>query len=325
VADAHGAVRENRPSRFRISVIVQNRYTLDPGLMTGKQFKETAYVPAGFDLYRRVKGGERADLRRRAHRTAQRRSLLRPGAVERRRGAVMSRPRSFAILLGAAAAVVAVGVGRHGRGGMGRRVPGGILIGDAALYDALGHRLLLGSLLDWIAADVAVVVPESARVLEVGCGPGRLSIRLARRYGLDVTGLDLDPAMIERARANAERSRDGDERRPEFIVGDVASLAFPDGSFDLVVSTLSMHHWADPTAGLAEIGRVLRPDGRALVWDFRAGPVPLHGRLPDPVEQVNGSPLRVVGAAPWRWPWRFDLLQRIELARAVDVPRHAGT
>jgi hypothetical protein len=52
---------------------------------------------------------------------------------------------------------------------------------------------------------------------------------------------------------------------------------------------------------------VLRPDGRALVWDFRAGPVPLHGRLPDPVEQVNGSPLRVAGAAPWRWPWRFDL------------------
>jgi SAM-dependent methyltransferase len=169
----------------------------------------------------------------------------------------MSRPRSFAILLEAAAAVVAVGVVRHGCGGMGRRVPGGILIGDAALYDALGHRLLLGSLLDRIAADVAVVVPESARVLEVGCGPGRLSIRLARRYGLDVTGLDLDPAMIERARANAERSRDGDERRPEFIVGDVASLAFPDGSFDLVVSTLSMHHWADPTAGLAEIGRVL--------------------------------------------------------------------
>jgi hypothetical protein len=57
VADASGAVRENRPSRVRISVIVQNRYTLDPGLMTGKQIKETAHVPAGFDLYRRVKGG----------------------------------------------------------------------------------------------------------------------------------------------------------------------------------------------------------------------------------------------------------------------------
>jgi ubiquinone/menaquinone biosynthesis C-methylase UbiE len=78
-----------------------------------------------------------------------------------------------------------------------------------------------------------------------------------------VTGLDLDPAMIERARANAERSQDGDERRLEFIVGDVASLSFPDGSFDLVVSTLSMHHLADPKAGLAEVGRVLRPGAEA--------------------------------------------------------------
>jgi ubiquinone/menaquinone biosynthesis C-methylase UbiE len=109
-------------------------------------------------------------------------------------------------------------------------------------------------------------------VLDVGCGPGRLSILLARRHALGVTGLDLDPAMIERARRNADRAEDGEGRRPSFLVGDVASLAFPDGSFDLVVSTLSMYHWADPAAGLAEIGRVLRPGGRALVWDFRAAP-----------------------------------------------------
>jgi hypothetical protein len=72
----------------------------------------------------------------------------------------MSRPRSFAILLGAATAVVAVGVVRRGRRGMGGRVPGGILIGDAAFYDALSHRLLLGSLFDRVAADVAAVAPR---------------------------------------------------------------------------------------------------------------------------------------------------------------------
>ena len=65
-----------------------------------------------------------------------------------------------------------------------------------------------------------------------------------------MTGLDLDPAMIERARANAERSGHGGERRPSFLVADVSSLAFPDASFDAIVSTLSMHHWTDPTAGL---------------------------------------------------------------------------
>jgi len=241
----------------------------------------------------------------------------------------MGRPRRLVILLGAAATAVAVV--RHARGAAtGRRAPGGILIGDAVVYDALSHRLVLGSLFGRIAADIAAVAPDGARVLEVGCGPGRLSIRLARQHGLDVTGLDLDPAMIQRARANADRPGNGDERRPSFLVGDVASLAFPDGSFDLVVSTLSMHHWADPTAGLAEIGRVLRPGARALVWDFRPGvrPHPFgprHAHMPDPVEHAHGSPLRVVSATPWRWPWRFNLTQRIELVRADGSPGHSGT
>ena len=143
----------------------------------------------------------------------------------------MARLRTFVILLGAAAAAVAIV--RHGRGAVtGRRVPGGILIGDAVVYDALS-RLVLGSLFGRIAADVADGAPDGARVLEVSCGPGHLSIRLARRHGLDVTGLDLDPAMIRCARANADRPGDGDERRPSFLIGDVASLAFPGGSFDL--------------------------------------------------------------------------------------------
>jgi SAM-dependent methyltransferase len=227
---------------------------------------------------------------------------------------MIARPRTL-VIIGATAAAGTLVV-RHAHGAMGQRVHGGILIRDAALYDAISHRLLLGSLFERIAADVAAVAPDGARVLEVGCGPGRLSILLARRHGLDVTGLDLDPAMVERARANAARSAEQHGRKPSFLVGDVASLAFPDRSFDLVVSTLSMHHWADPMAGLAEIGRVLRPGGLALVWDFRAGRVPLHGHLPDPVEHAHGSPLRVVTATPWRWPWWFRLMQRIELGRA---------
>ena len=228
--------------------------------------------------------------------------------------------RKSVILLGAAAAVVAAVVRHvvrhyHGVAKM-RRAPGGTLIGDTVAYDRFS-RLMLGSFYWPIAADVAEVAPDGARVLEVGCGPGHLSIRLAHEYGLDVTGLDLDPAMIERARANADRA--GNERLPSFVVGDVASLPFPDESFDLVVSTMSMHHWANPTAGLAEIDRVLRPGGRALVWDFRRGFVPFHARMPDPVEHTHGSPLRVVGVTPWRWPWRFNFIQRIELVR-TDTP-----
>jgi SAM-dependent methyltransferase len=238
---------------------------------------------------------------------------------------VKSRTRTFVILLGAVAAAAAgVAVVRHWHGAAkGRRVLGGTLIGNAVAYDEMS-RLVLGSFFGPIAADVAAAAPDGARVLEVGCGPGHLSIRLARQHGLDVTGLDLDPAMIERARANAGRSEDGDERGPSFIVGDVAALPFPDESFDLVVSTMSMHHWADPTAGLAEIDRVLRPGARALIWDFRPGFQPFHGDLPDPVEHTQSSPLRVLDATPWRWPWRFNLIQRMELVRAGDQPGNSG-
>ena len=229
----------------------------------------------------------------------------------------------MAMLLGVVAASAAViAVVRHGRGAAkGRKVPGGILIGDAAAYDAMS-RLVLGSLFGSIAADVAAVAeataPDGARVLEVGCGPGHLSIRLARQHGLDTTGLDLDPAMIERARANAGRAGQGFGRLPSFLVGDVASMPFPEGSFDLVVSTLSMHHWADPAASLAEFDRVLRPGARALVWDFRQGFLPFHGRMPDPVEHAHGTPLRLVSATPWRWSWGFNLTRRIELVRADE-------
>ena len=237
----------------------------------------------------------------------------------------MVQPRKLVILAGAAAAALAVL--RRGRHAARRhQVPGGILIGDTVLYDTLS-RLLLGPFLARIAADVAAVAPDGARVLEVGCGPGHLSTRLAH-HGFDVTGLDLDPAMIARARANTDRPGKGDQRRPSFLVGDVASLAFPDGSFDLVVSTLSMHHWTDPTAGLAEIGRVLRPGARALIWDFRPGvrPHPFgprHAHMPDPADHTSGtsgSPLQVVIATPWPWPWRFNLTQRIELVRADSHP-----
>jgi ubiquinone/menaquinone biosynthesis C-methylase UbiE len=206
-------------------------------------------------------------------------------------------------------------------------VAGGILIGHAGVYDAL-TRLLLGPLYRRIAADVAAAAPAGARVLEVGCGPGHLSIRLAR-HGFAVTGLDLDQAMIARARANADRPGNSDQRRPSLLVGDVAALAFPGGSFDLVVSTLLMHHWADPTGGLAEIARVLRPGARALIWDFRPGvrPHPFgprHAHIPDPVDHTRGSRLRVVNATPWPWPWRFTLTQRIELVRADGAPKPPG-
>jgi ubiquinone/menaquinone biosynthesis C-methylase UbiE len=189
------------------------------------------------------------------------------------------------------------------------------LIADARGYDKLSG-FLFGRLFQAIAADIASETPPGSRILEAGCGPGHLSIRLARDHQLDVTGIDLDPSMIARARANAERSAWNQWRPPRFDVGNAAAMTFGGASFDLVVSTLSMHHWSDAPAGLAEVARVLRPGGKALIWDLKAGSVPFHTHAPDPARHVHASPLRIVSNTPWRWPWRLSFLQRLELARA---------
>jgi SAM-dependent methyltransferase len=221
--------------------------------------------------------------------------------------------RGRPVILVALAVGIVVAVARRVRGhGAGIHVPGGILISDAGAYDRR-TGILLGSLYRSIAVDVAAVAGPSARLLEVGCGPGHLTVRMARDHGLDVTGLDLDPQMIERARTNADE-HSGAGRSPTFFIGDVAALPFDDKSFDIVVSTFSMHHWSDPPAGLREIERVLRPGGRALIWDLKPG-LPFHTGMPDPAEHVRAGPLRVIEVKPWRWPWRFTLSQRFELAR----------
>ena len=193
-------------------------------------------------------------------------------------------------------------------------VPGGVLIGDTGSYDRAA-RLLMGGLFRGIAADVAAAAPKHGKVLEVGCGPGLLAIQMARAHELEVTGLDLDPAMIERARANAVAGAADDMPQPTFIVGDVAALPFADGSFDLVVSTFSVHHWSDPSVGMGEISRVLRPGGRALIWDLRPGILPFHPEVHDVGQEISSSPLGAATVTAWRWPGPLSLAKRAEFAR----------
>ncbi len=142
----------------------------------------------------------------------------------------------------------------------------------AGLYNAIAPTILR-PLYRRVADDVvalpgSVAMPQISAVLEVGSGPGELALEVARRLpGVDVVGIDLAEAMIDAAikRADAERL-DG---RVRFVLADAAALPLADSSFDVVVSTLSLHHWEDPSTVFAEIARVLRPGGIALVYDLR--------------------------------------------------------
>jgi SAM-dependent methyltransferase len=127
----------------------------------------------------------------------------------------------------------------------------------------------LGRFYAGIAEDCARAlesVTEPA-VLEVGPGPGHLAVRILEAVpSARWTGLDIDPAMVAAAQGPHDPARLG--ARASCVEGDVAALPFGDASFDLVISSLSVHHWADAAAGFAEVRRVVRPGGTVIAYDL---------------------------------------------------------
>ena len=135
-------------------------------------------------------------------------------------------------------------------------------------YD-LATRLFFGGRYDEIASAIASEAPEGATVVDLGCGPGGVLLRVAALTPtLHLTGVDVDPQMIARARHKAERAYPAVAARPSFVVADAAALPFDDATVDLVVSSYAVHHLPDRHAARAEILRVLKPGGRALIWDI---------------------------------------------------------
>jgi demethylmenaquinone methyltransferase/2-methoxy-6-polyprenyl-1,4-benzoquinol methylase/phosphoethanolamine N-methyltransferase len=143
----------------------------------------------------------------------------------------------------------------------------------ARLYD-LGTTLFSFGRLSALhrsIVDLARVVPGE-RLLDVGCGPGRLAILAATVTGPggESRGIDPAPEMVELARRKAARA--GVPAR--FDVGAIETLPYPDDHFHVVLSSLMLHHLPDELKdrGLREVRRVLRPAGRFVAVDFGASP-----------------------------------------------------
>ena len=112
---------------------------------------------------------------------------------------------------------------------------------------------------------------ETARVLDVGCGPGQILVMMKLRWpGMQITGIDAGPAMIDKARKDAVAA--GVDITYEVLrVGPQGQSRLPygDGEFDLVTCNSTIHHLADPVGALDEMARVAKPDGAVLVRDLR--------------------------------------------------------
>lgn len=116
------------------------------------------------------------------------------------------------------------------------------------------------------------------RVLDVGCGPGTISIDLARRVSPgEVIGIDSSADVIEQASALAH---DNGLTNAHFAVGDVYVLDFEDNSFDVVHAHQVMQHLANPVEAMREIRRVLKPGGIFAARDVIYGSTSWYPALP---------------------------------------------
>ena len=109
----------------------------------------------------------------------------------------------------------------------------------------------------------AHLVPDARRVLDVGCGTGRLLRQVRQRYRpAELVGVDLARGMLAAAIAATTT-----ELRIHYLHAGAEHLPFTDEMFDLVFATMTMRHWTDQAAGIAEIGRVLTPGGVLVLAD----------------------------------------------------------
>ncbi len=156
------------------------------------------------------------------------------------------------------------------------------------------------------SAEILAAVASARRVLDAGCGGGRLTVSLAQA-GADVTGIDTSAERLQQAR---RRAGDAGVALHLLEADFNAPLPFPDAAFDAVTSRLALMAAGDPVATLRELRRVLEPGGRlvTVVWaslpdnpwfavprqavaavlgDERASFARAFGRLGDPVEAAD--------------------------------------
>jgi predicted TPR repeat methyltransferase len=137
---------------------------------------------------------------------------------------------------------------------------------------------------------------EQADMLELACGAGVMASFMAG-YVRQVTGIDLTPAVLQKAVALAKEAGRANAR---FLLGDVTCLPFPDATFDLATCTAAFHHFDQPEQVLAEVARVLRPGGKFCAIDVTTSEMPREQETHQQMERLR-DPSHTTNLTPSTW------------------------
>ena len=131
------------------------------------------------------------------------------------------------------------------------------------------------------ASQLTAGLPSGAQVLEVAPGPGYLAVEIARLGRFQVTGLDISHTFVQIASENAREAG----VTVQFRQGDVAHTPFASESFDLIVCQAAFKNFTLPRSALAEMHRVLRTGGTAVIQDMSGAAT--HADIEHEVEAMN--------------------------------------
>ncbi len=144
--------------------------------------------------------------------------------------------------------------------------PEGIPWPGAAVYNAISKTNIFQRNYELVARDILSSC-SGGSILDVGTGPGWLLLKLHQfSPRLRLTGVDASPSMVAIAQKNLARA--GLSEVIAVKEGEASNMPFADSSFDMVVSTGSIHHWKDPKACLDSVYRVLKHGGHAFMYDL---------------------------------------------------------
>ena len=133
-----------------------------------------------------------------------------------------------------------------------------------------------------LVVDFTSTTPEDT-LLDVACGPGLIVCAFATVIR-HATGIDLVPAMIERARVLQQEKK---LTNITWQVDDITPLPYPDASFSIVASRYAFHHFLDPLAVMQEMKRVCKPDGKVVMIDVMASSDPQKAVAYDRAEKLR--------------------------------------